>query len=137
MRKGLLRRIPASKIKAESSLKTAEKWLEEAQKNLGSEALNSCLLNCYTAMFHSARAILFRDGFREKSHACIARYLEYLYVKKGLLEQKWVELLDHQRELRHQGQYSFAFSAIRNECLQALKTAQEFTREMNKLLSKN
>ncbi|MBW2990647.1 HEPN domain-containing protein [Candidatus Woesearchaeota archaeon] len=134
MKKGLLRRIPASKIKAESSLKTAEKWLEEAHKNLDSKAFNSCLLNCYATMFHSARAILFKDGFREKSHACIARYLEHVYVKKNLLEQKWIQLLDHQRELRHQGQYNFTFSATKNECLQALKTAKEFLKEMKKLL---
>lgn len=68
LKKGLLRKIPESRVKAENSIKTAYKWLEEAQKNFKSESFNSCLLSCYLAMFHSARAILFKDGFGKKSH---------------------------------------------------------------------
>jgi len=56
-------------------------------------------------MFHSSRAVLFKDGFREKSHFCISLYLDEMYVSKGILEQKWVRLLDHYRELRHASQY--------------------------------
>ncbi len=78
----LLRKIPPSKEKAEGSVKTAYKWIEEAERNLNSKAFNSSVISSYLAMFHSARAILFFDGFREKSHYCIARYLEEKYVKK-------------------------------------------------------
>ncbi|MBU4501226.1 MAG: HEPN domain-containing protein, partial [Nanoarchaeota archaeon] len=81
----LLRKIPSSKEKAEGSIKTARKWLEEAEKNLKGKAFNSSVISSYLAMFHSSRAILFFDGFREKSHYCIARYLEEKYVKKKLL----------------------------------------------------
>lgn len=56
----------------------------------------------------SARAILFFDGYREKSHACIARYLEEKYTKNKLLENRWIELLDHYRELRHGDQYDLS-----------------------------
>ena len=91
-------------------------------------------MSCYLAMFHSARAILFRDGFREKSHACIARYLEEIYVKKGLLDKKFVDLLDHHRELRHQDQYSVEFFTSEEDCKQALETAEKILSEMKKLL---
>lgn len=57
-------------------------------------------------MFHTARTILWNDGFREKSHACIGRYLETVYVKKKLLEQRWVDLLDYYRNIRHDDSYS-------------------------------
>lgn len=90
--KGLLRKIPASKEKGSRSLEKAEKWLKEAEKTLKSGAFNSSALASYLAMFHSARAILFVDGYREKSHACIARYLEEKYVRPGKLEKKWVKL---------------------------------------------
>ena len=136
LKKDLLKRIPKSTIKAENSIRTAKKWLEEANKNLEHGSYNSCILNCYLVMFHSARAILYKDGYREKSHACIARYLEHNYVKKGILKQKHINLLDHHRELRHQDQYSFEFFATKEECEQALKTAKEFLTEMNKLLKK-
>jgi uncharacterized protein (UPF0332 family) len=64
---GLIRKIPPSKDKAAESIRTAESWLKEASNNLSSNALRSCIISSYLAMFHSARGILFADGFREKS----------------------------------------------------------------------
>jgi len=98
---GLLRRIPKSIKKAKESVSTAEAWLREAENNLKSKAFRSCILSSYLAMFHSARACLFVNGFREKSHFAVARFLEDFYVKKNLLEREWIELLDHYRETRH------------------------------------
>jgi len=71
-------------------------------------------------MFHSARAVLFRDGRREKSHFCIARYLEEMYVKKGKLEREWIDLLDRLREMRHADQYDISYFATREEAKSAL-----------------
>jgi uncharacterized protein (UPF0332 family) len=132
--KGLLRPIPASKENAGRSLKTAYRWLKEARRGFDGGAYNSSVLASYTAMFHSARAVLFFDGFREKSHFCIARYLEEKYVKTNLLEASWVQLLDHYREIRHDDQYSMTFLTVKDEAQKALKTAGEFIKRMETLL---
>ncbi len=100
--KGLLRKIPASEDNAIRSINKAESWLRESEKTLQSEAYDSSVMSSYLVMFHSARAILFLDGYREKSHACVARYLEDQYVNGKKLERKWVDLLDHHREIRHE-----------------------------------
>lgn len=134
--KGLLRKIPASNEKARGSIRTAERWLEEAEKSLESSLYNSSVLCSYLSMFHSARAILFSDGYREKSHYCIVRYLEEKYAKKGLLETKWIDLLDHYRDLRHTNQYSIESFATKEEAEQALDTAQKFLERMKTLLEK-
>ncbi|HIH97892.1 MAG TPA: HEPN domain-containing protein [Thermoplasmata archaeon] len=134
VKEGLLRRIPPSKGRAEGSMKAALRWLEEGEKDSDGEAFASSVLSSYLAMFHSARAILFFDGFRERSHYCIARYLEERYVKTSLLERKWIELLDHYRELRHEGQYSVSFFATKDEAKSASKTAKEFVERMKKLM---
>jgi uncharacterized protein (UPF0332 family) len=107
--KGLLRKIPTSENNAVRSLNKAESWLKEAEKTLQSEAYDSSVLSSYLVMFHSARAILFFDGYREKSHACVARYLEEQYANKKKLEKKWVDLLDYYREIRHENQYDLKF----------------------------
>ena len=134
LREGLLRNIPPSKEKAESSIVAANKWLEEAEKDLKIETFNSSVLSSYLLMFQASRAILFLDGFREKSHYCIARYLEEKYVKKKLLESKWVELLDHYRELRHDSQYDISFFTSKDEAESALRTAKQFVDRMKILL---
>ncbi len=130
----LLRRIPKSKQKTEESLKTAEIWLEEAKNNLGSKAYMSCILSSYLAMFHSARAILFLEGYREKSHFAVARFLEDMFVDKGLLEEKWIEMLDHYRETRHDDQYSTSFITTGEEAKKAIEFAEKFFERMKKLL---
>jgi len=117
------------------SIKKAEEWLSEAEKSFESHALNSSVLASYMVMFSSARAILFLDGFREKSHACVARYLEEKYVKSGKLEKKWIELLDHAREIRHDDQYNLSFFSTQEEAEKALKSAGEFLKMMKCLLA--
>ena len=135
IREKLLRKIPPSKEKAEESINTAKKWLEEAEKGFANEAFNSSVMASYLAIFHSARSILFFDGFREKSHYCVARYLEEKYAKKNLLENKWIELLDYYRELRHDDQYSTSFFATKEESESAVEKAKEFVERMEKLLT--
>ncbi|MCW3989092.1 MAG: HEPN domain-containing protein [Candidatus Bathyarchaeota archaeon] len=133
LREGLLRRIPPSREMAEGSVGAAKRWLDEAETGLRSGALNSSVLSSYLAMFHSARAILFRDGYRERSHYCVARYLEERYVKRGHLEARWVELLDHHRETRHASQYDVSFHSSTTEATNALETARRFVERLKAL----
>lgn len=86
-------------------------------------------------MFHAARSILFFDGYREKSHACVARYLEEKYVKTGKLDRKWVELLDHSREIRHYDQYDLSFFSTKEDAENALKSARDFLVVMENLFT--
>jgi uncharacterized protein (UPF0332 family) len=134
LEKGLLRRIPKSRIKAQESIKASDSWLKEAENNLKNESLRSCILTSYLAMFHAARAILYSDGLREKSHFAVARYLEDKYARDGSLEKQWVKLLDHYREMRHDDQYSTSFLATEEEAENALNSARDFTVRMRKLL---
>jgi len=133
IKEGLLRKIPPSKDKAIQSIKKAHEWLKEAGNSLKGEAFGSAILASYTAMFHSARSILFYDGFREKSHACVARYIEEKYVKIGKLNKRWVELLDHSREIRHNDQYDLSFFSTKEEAEKALETAKSFIASMEDL----
>ena len=133
--KGLLRKVLVSNDKAKQSIKKAEKWLDEAGKTLNGKAFDSSVLASYMVMFHSARAILFHDGYREKSHACVARYLEEKYVKTGKLERKWIELLDHHREVRHVDQYDLSFFSTNEEAEKAIESSIRFLERMKSLFN--
>ena len=133
----MLRRVTPSIDKAKLSMKRAERWFGEAEKSLNSGLYDSCLITSYLAMFHAARAVLFRDGWREKSHFCIARYLEEMYVKKGKLEREWIDLLDRLRETRHADQYDVSYFATREEADSALSIAFEFVERIEKLLEES
>ncbi|WP_052300913.1 HEPN domain-containing protein [Methanoplanus limicola] len=77
-RKKLLRKVEPSKKKAEESLKIAEAHPEEAEQALSAGAKRMAISGAYMGWFHSSRAVLFRDGIREKSHYCIELYPENL-----------------------------------------------------------
>jgi uncharacterized protein (UPF0332 family) len=86
-------------------------------------------------MFHAASAILFRDGVREKSHYCIARYLEK-YVEEKLFEEEWVFLLDRIRDVRHTDQYSIHYCTTKEEALSVYNSAKEFVQRIRILYNK-
>lgn len=132
-RKGLLRRVEPSLTKSKDSITEAREWLSEAMKNKASEAYKSAISSLYLAIFHSARAVLFRDGVREKSHYCVGVYLEK-YVDEGVLEEDWVLIFDRIRSVRHTGQYSFQTHPSKEEVDSGIDIARKFVDRMEKLL---
>lgn len=135
IKKGLIRKIQPSKENAERSIAKSKSWVEEAKKALGAELFDSCLVAAYVAMFHSARSLLIKDGFRERSHYCIARYLEEKYAAKGLVETSVVDLLDRYRELRQEDVYGIDFSATEEDAKEAIKNAELVLKQIGKLIS--
>lgn len=132
--RGLLRRVEPSRIKNEKSLLSARDWISEAEKNLEAGALRSAVSSAYLAVFHSARAVLFRDGVREKSHYCIGLYLQR-YVEEGSLEEDWPMLFDRIRSVRHADQYSFMAKPTEEEVQAGIDLAKKFIDRMEKLLN--
>jgi uncharacterized protein (UPF0332 family) len=131
--RGLLRKVPASAEKANLSLAQAREWIHEADKDCEIGALRSALIAVYRGYFHAARALLYRDGIREKSHYCIGIYLES-YREKGLLEEEWILLFDHVRGLRQNDQYRLDARPTEGEVRQALTDAGRFIDRMERLV---
>ena len=131
--RGLLRRVEPSRTKSEQSLLSARDWLSEAEKNLEAGAFRSAVSSAYLAVFHSARAVLFRDGVREKSHYCIGLYLQK-YVEEGSLEDDWPMLFDRIRSVRYADQYSFMAKPTEEEVHEGIDLAERFIERMEKLL---
>jgi uncharacterized protein (UPF0332 family) len=131
--RGLLRKVAASNDKAMQSLAQAREWVTEAGYDCDAGSLRSALMAAYMGYFHAARAVLFRDGVREKSHYCIGVYLES-YREKGLLEDEWVLQFDHMRGLRQNDQYSLEARPAPAEVRQAVADAGKFIKRMELLL---
>ena len=131
--RGLLRKVEPSRIKSDQSLLQAADWLSEAEKNLEAGALRSAVSSAYLAVFHSARAVLFRDGVREKSHYCIGLYLQK-YEHEGALEEEWPMPFDRIRSIRHSDQYSFMAKPTEDEVLAGIDLSKRFIERMQRLL---
>jgi len=134
IKQGLLRKLVPSLEKARKGLKKARIFLAQAKRAFDVQAYDSCLLTCYQAVFLSAKAVLFKDGYREKSHACVARYIEEKYAKQGKIELKWIDLLDRYRDLRHDDEYNVFFFASKKDCDELIIFAAEFVEQMERII---
>ncbi|MBI4044261.1 MAG: HEPN domain-containing protein [Candidatus Diapherotrites archaeon] len=130
--KGLIRKMPASKQKALQSIEKAKELLGEAKQNLEDDRINSSVIVCYLAIFHAARAVLFRDGFREKSHECIIKYLEEKYSET--IPQKQIQLLDKFKSERTHTQYDVSYSPNEEEAEKMNQFAEEFISTIEQIL---
>ncbi len=129
---GLLRRIPPSTEKAKQSLEKARELLGEAKGNLMEERYNTVVIISYLSIFNAARSLLFKDGFRERSHACVARYLEEKYKKE--IPKTMIRILDRYRTSRHNTQYDVAYYSSKDEAEGILKFSKEFIERVENIL---
>jgi uncharacterized protein (UPF0332 family) len=77
--KGLLKRTSPDKENSARSLELSLNNIEDAAANFSIHRYRVVAISSYSAMFHAARAILFMDGIKERSHECIPVYLKEKY----------------------------------------------------------
>ncbi|MBI2133440.1 HEPN domain-containing protein [Candidatus Woesearchaeota archaeon] len=130
----LLRKISPDKEKSERSIKIAKDRLERADKSLKMRLFDFAILDAYMAMFHSARAILYRDGIQEKSHYSIFVYLKEKYSKR--IPVTIINTLNIHRIERHESMYGLEFNPSEGDALTSVEDARLFVSEMTKELKK-
>ncbi len=130
-----LRKIRPDILKARKSLEVAESKLSKAEELAKAGFEDVALVTAYASMFHSGRALLFRDGIVEKSHYCLIQYLKEKYVKTGKIENEVITMMDSFRHERHDVLYSLEGIKVRtNESKEAIETARKLLSAVKKIL---
>ena len=129
--KGLLGKIPASREKALQSIEKAKELLEEAKANIEEERINSTVIVAYLALFHAARALLFKDGYREKSHECVIRYIEEKYPE---IKAEQIEALEKYKAERTHTQYDISYSPSESEAEKMIKFTEKFIQTIEEII---
>ena len=130
---GLLKKDKPDINKAKRSIEIAKSKLGKAEQLLEFEICDMALVNCYSSMFHSARALLFKDGFKEKSHYAVYVYLKERYYSK--IELKFLNELNILRLDRHEVFYALEEPELDKAGLKkSIKLAGEFIESINKIL---
>lgn len=94
--RGYLRKISPDIASARKSIQLSSKNIEAAETNLSESIYYVALILSYTAMFHAARVILFKDGVKEHSHECIPIYIAARYPDLRM----YANILDAYRQRR-------------------------------------
>jgi len=133
LEKGLLKRDRPDMDKALRSVQKAAGRAERALKLAGAGFLEDAVVAAYSAMFHAARALLFRDGFKERSHYGLYVYISEKYKER--MERRFLVQFDYLRQERHEVIYSLEESKVAGEEAEtAISLAKEFIEAVKKLL---
>ncbi len=130
-KKGLLRKCDFSSEIAAKEIENAKRHLKNASHCFEDEIFDLAIVSVYTSMFHAARAILFRDGIKERSHICVMIYIkeEYSHLKE------YATILDTYRRSRHTMLYGIDVDMIADDASQGISLAEEFIIAIEKELN--
>jgi len=129
--------IPFSKGKSliNKELRTASEDLADGNFGLIHGKYKWSTIQGYYSMFHSARALLYSRGYREKSHHCLSVALMALFVEEERLEIEYVEAFRNAMLLREDADYRTSFSKYGAEIV--LEKAEEFLNKAKDILGKD
>ena len=127
-------RMPEARSLSSRELDVAGDDLTEAQAAYERRSYKWSTIQAYYAMFHAARALLYSQGYREKSHRCLSVAMRHLFVAKGILEAVLIDGLDDVRALREDADYRTEFSPIGAE--HSVNVARQLVDRAGELLAK-
>lgn len=125
-------RVPIEKSLIDKELKTAQHDLRDAEDVLKMKKVKWATISAYYAMFHAARALLYSQGYREKSHFCLRTAIKALFIDKNRLEPRYLDYYDTAKELRENADYQAEFS--HEGARETIKNAREFLKKARELL---
>ena len=125
---GQLRRTEPSSELAAKEFKEAAYDMAGARKALAEKDYKWATIKAYYAMFHSAKAILFLLGIKERAHFVIAEVLEQL-SKDGKLESVYVSKFKAGIASREGADYNYTYSE--KTASELVVMAGEFVKRMN------
>ena len=113
-------------------LEAAQDDLTEAKDRLKNGKFKYATITSYYSMFHSARALIYSKGYREKSHYYLLVALQALFVDKGIVEEGLVKDFHTAMVLREGADYHGEFSQEGAES--SIESATLFIQKVRKIL---
>jgi len=101
-------RIKVDPALISKEIAAAKADLKDARESLNLKKFKWATIQGYYAMFHSARGLLFSQGYREKSHHALFIAIRELYA--GKIERSLIQGFEHGMYLRQEADYGLKFS---------------------------
>ncbi|MBN2334153.1 HEPN domain-containing protein [Candidatus Bathyarchaeota archaeon] len=132
LRERKLQRFRTTRETVIKELEGAGYDLEKARTSLELKDHKWSTVQAYYSMFHSARALLYSQGYREKSHTALVEALRILFLESGRLEREYLDDLSVAKDLRESADYGMIFSEEGARTL--IANADKFIRKTTELV---
>lgn len=133
LKKSKLKPFSRGRALAAKELETAQSDLDSAEKTFSDSNYKWATIQIYYSMFHAARALIYSQGLRERSHYCLVIAIRELFVDKKLLTASLLEALIEAKSLREDADYYNRWSE--SGCKRLLVSAREFIDLARQILS--
>jgi uncharacterized protein (UPF0332 family) len=130
--KGLLRRTTILREEIECQIDIAEDYIKKAEKIFENEVFDISFLTAYISIFHSARALLYSKGYKERSHFCLFEFVREEYKDNPEIA-RLSEIAQSYRETRHMIQYG-GLACSEGNAKEAINDAKKFLAAAKKLV---
>jgi len=111
-------------------IRAAQSDLQDAHDSLDARKFKWATIQGYYSMFHSARALLYHRGFREKSHYAMLVAIRELYAEE--LGKDLISAFEDGMELRQEADYGLKFSE--DGALDTVGNAEGFLKKSKEIL---
>lgn len=132
LEKGRILLFSRGKKLVKKEIKEAENDLNEAKDRFKNRKYKYTTITAYYSMFHTARALIYSRGYREKSHYYLLVAVQKLFVEEGLLEEELVEDFHTAMVLREDADYHGEFSKEGAESV--IESATKFIQKVKSIL---
>jgi uncharacterized protein (UPF0332 family) len=112
-------------------IKGAEMDLRDARDSLDHGKFKWATIQAYYSMFHSARALLYDSGYREKSHYALSVALRELFSRK--IGSELTDAFEQSMDLRQEADYGLIFSE--EGAVETIEGAEKFLDKARQLLA--
>ena len=106
-------------------LEHAQDFLIEAESLLSIEQYRGAS-NLLLTVFHAIRAVLALDGIDRKSHSGAISEFRRLYIKTGIFDAAWSDMIGDQFDFRTANDYNDFFTPTREETVEQVANAKRF-----------
>jgi len=111
-------------------ISAAKSDMKDAKESIERKKFKWATIQGYYSIFHSARALLFEKGYREKSHYALLVAIRELYPNE--IEHSLIRGFEHGIYLRQEADYGLKFSE--DGALDVIETAEKLLKKVRTIL---
>jgi len=124
LEKRKLVRFSLAKRLVKTETEQAKNDLVDAKDSLKAKKYKWATIQAYYSMFHASRSLIYRKGYREKSHYALMIALKTLYSEEGWISRKILDDFQTAKNLREEADYHATYSKKGAQSL--VETAEDF-----------
>lgn len=116
-------------------MERAKELIDDAKQLYKSGSYKSSNNKAYYAIFHAMRAVLALEEVDFKKHSGVIQYFQREYIKTGIFEKAYSDIIISASEIRNASDYDDFFLASKEETKEQIDNAELFCKAIEEYLN--